>query len=119
MLRSQCLNIFSKSFRHWFIPPIFDIVRPGSVHNRMLRAYLGPTVKRDPLVCLKCQGALLPMRAVCLDTGVIEYLCIDCSRHWLLVDTTAGLVFVCSPQNEKDRVEQSPICVNTFEAPPV
>jgi DNA-directed RNA polymerase subunit RPC12/RpoP len=61
--------------------------------------------KRDPLECSRCDGALLPMRAMYLDTGVIEYLCINCGRRWLLVDRPAGLVFVSSPQNEKDRLE--------------
>jgi hypothetical protein len=63
--------------------------------------------KRDPLGCSKCEGALLPMRAMYLDTGVIEYVCINCGRRWLLVDRPTGLVFVSSPQNEKDRSEQA------------
>jgi DNA-directed RNA polymerase subunit RPC12/RpoP len=63
--------------------------------------------KRDPLECAKCDGALLPMRAMYLDTGVIEYVCINCGRRWLLVDRPTGLVFVSSPQNEKDRLEHA------------
>jgi DNA-directed RNA polymerase subunit RPC12/RpoP len=63
--------------------------------------------KRDPLECSRCEGALLPIRAKYLDTGVIEYVCINCSRRWLLVDRPTGLVFVASPQNEKDRLEQA------------
>ncbi len=63
--------------------------------------------KRDPLECSKCDGALLPMRAMYLDTGVIEYLCINCRRRWLLVDRPTGLVFVSSPQNEKDRLDHA------------
>ena len=63
--------------------------------------------KRDPLECSRCDGALLPMRAMYLDTGVIEYLCIKCHRRWLLVDRPTGLVFVSSPQNEKDRLEHA------------
>ena len=63
--------------------------------------------KRDPLECSKCDGALVPMRAMHLDAGVIEYVCINCSRRWLLVDRPTGLVFVSSPQNEKDRLEHT------------
>lgn len=49
------------------------------------------------------------MRAKYLDTGVIEYVCINCGRRWLLVDRPTGLVFVSSPQNEKDRLEQAQV----------
>jgi hypothetical protein len=57
--------------------------------------------KGDPLKCRECDGTLLPLRAVKLDTVVIEYLCIDCRCLWLLVVTSKGLAFTSSPQREK------------------
>jgi hypothetical protein len=62
------------------------------------------TVKRNPLLCSKCNGTLLPTRALHRNIGVLEYLCIDCRRRWLLVDGPGGLVFLFSPQDEKDRL---------------
>jgi hypothetical protein len=57
--------------------------------------------------CSKCDGALLPVRAVNLDIGVVEYLCINCRSHWLLIDTPSGLVLTFSPQSEQDRLGQA------------
>jgi hypothetical protein len=54
----------------------------------------------DPLKCRKCDGNLLP-RAIKPDTGVIEYLGIDCRCLWLLVATSKGLAFSSSPQGAK------------------
>jgi hypothetical protein len=64
------------------------------------------TVKRHPLLCSKCDGSLLPTRALHRDIGVIEYLCIECRRRWLLVDSPGGLIFLPSPQGENDRREK-------------
>jgi len=64
------------------------------------------TVRRNPLLCSKCDGTLLPTRALHRDIGVLEYLCIDCRRRWLLVDSPGGLVFLLSPQDEKDRLQK-------------
>jgi hypothetical protein len=57
--------------------------------------------KGDPLKCRECDGTLLPLRAIKLDTGVIEYLCIDCRSLWPLAVTSEGLTFSSSPQGEK------------------
>jgi hypothetical protein len=57
--------------------------------------------KGDPLKCRECDGTLLPLRAIKLDTGVIEYLCIECRCLWLLVVTSKGLAFSSSPQGAK------------------
>jgi hypothetical protein len=64
------------------------------------------TVKRHPLLCSKCDGSLLPTRTLYRDVGVLEYLCIECRRRWLLVDRPAGLMFFSSPQDEKDRQDK-------------
>ena len=64
-------------------------------------------VKRNPLLCSKCDGTLLPTRALHRDIGVLAYLCIDCRRRWLLVDGPGGLMFFLSPQDEKDRAKPS------------
>jgi hypothetical protein len=57
--------------------------------------------KGDPLKCRECDGTLLPLRAIKLDTGMIEYLCIDCRCIWLLVLTSKGFVFTSAAQGEK------------------
>jgi hypothetical protein len=45
--------------------------------------------------------ALLPVRAVELDVGVIEYICINCRSRRLFVWTARGLVIVSPPLGEK------------------
>ena len=49
------------------------------------------------------------MRGVDLGPGVVEYLCINCLRRWLLVNAHRGLVFVYSPQKKEDRLDESPV----------
>jgi len=43
--------------------------------------------KKHPLQCRKCEGAVLPDRALRLRNGVwvLRYLCIYCGSHWQAV----------------------------------
>jgi hypothetical protein len=63
--------------------------------------------RMNPLQCRKCNGTVLPERAICLRNGiwVLRYICLYCGRRWHAVRTARQWVLVAATRRALPAVD--------------